>query len=180
MKLELEKWYKLLSPRPAVIISTVNRDGETNAAPFSFIMPLSSNPAMVAFASAPEHHTVRNIKETGDFVVNIPGADIIDKLWICAKSFAYGVSELEKAGLTAEKAESVKSPRIAESIGFFECRLSRIEEIGCNVFIIGDVLSAEIKDVFLKKDNYDIKRANPLTHIGGPEFGIIGEIVKPK
>jgi len=178
MKLELENWYKLLAPRPAVIISTVNGEGQVNAAPFSFIMPLSGEPAMVAFASAPEHHTIRNIKETEVFVVNIPGRNILDKLWICAKSFDYGVSEIEKAGLTAEKSENVKAPRIKESIGFFECELGRMEEIGGNVFVIGNILLAEVKDEFFSGGKYDIKKAAPLTHIGGQAFSAPGEIIE--
>ncbi|PIU18660.1 MAG: hypothetical protein COT16_01460 [Elusimicrobia bacterium CG08_land_8_20_14_0_20_44_26] len=178
MKLELSMWYKILAPRSVVLVSTVNNDGVSNAAPFSFVMPVSTEPPMIAFASDPGHHTVKNIKMTGDFVVNIPGADILDKLWTCAKSFAYGVSEIEKAGLTEEKSENVKSPRIKESIGFFECKLSRIEDIGDHVLIIGDVLLAGVKDKFFSGGKYLIKKANPLIHIGGPEFALIGEIVK--
>jgi len=39
MKLELSMWYKILAPRSVVLVSTVNNDGVSNAAPFSFVMP---------------------------------------------------------------------------------------------------------------------------------------------
>jgi flavin reductase (DIM6/NTAB) family NADH-FMN oxidoreductase RutF len=65
--------YRILAPRPTIIVTTVNKGGEVNAAPFSFTMPVSMNPPLIAFASVTTHHTYRNIKETGEFVVNIQG-----------------------------------------------------------------------------------------------------------
>lgn len=64
--------YRILAPRPTIIVTTVNRKGEVNAAPFSFTMPVSMDPPLIAFASVTSHHTYKNIKETGEFVVNIP------------------------------------------------------------------------------------------------------------
>lgn len=178
MELDLKKWYKVLSPRPVVLISTINSKGISNAAPFSFVMPVSTIPPMIAFASAPGHDTVKNIKITGDFVINIPASGILKQLWICAEKFDYGVSEIQKAGLTEQPSEKVKSPKIKESIGTFECSLVRIEDVGDHVLIIGNVLRAELKDEFFSGGKYDIKKARPLTHIGGPEFSTPGEILK--
>ena len=178
MKLKQELWYKVLAPRPAVLISTVSPKGISNAAPFSFVMPCSMDPPIVAFASDPGHDTVRNIRKTKDFVVNIPGKRILKKLWICADGFDYGVSEFEKAGLTEEKSEKVKSPRIKECLAHFECRLKGIVRTSDHVLITGKVILATVRSD-LYKGKYLIKKAKPLTHIGGPDFGIVGEIVNP-
>jgi len=178
MELDIKKWYKILAPRPVVLVSTINSKGVSNAAPFSFVMPVSTEPPMVAFASDPGHDTVRNIREICDFVINIPSTGILKQLWICAGKFNYGVSEIEKAGLTEQPSEKVKSPKIKESIGTFECSLVRIEDIGDHVLVIGNVLRADLKDEFFSGEKYDIKKANPLTHIGGPEFSTPGEILK--
>jgi len=176
MKLKTELWYKVLAPRPAVLVSTVSKKGISNVAPFSFVMPASMEPPILAFASDPEHDTVRNIKETKDFVVNIPSKKILKNLWICAEEFDYGVSEFEKASLTEEKSQKVKSPRVKECIAFFECKLRDLIETGDHVLILGEVLVAEVKDEFYKK-GYDIKKANPLLHIGGVKFTIPGEVL---
>lgn len=72
MKVDLSSWYKFLSPRAVVLIATQDKKGNSNAAPFSFVMPASVEPPLVAFCSDPEHHTVANIRETGDFTVNVP------------------------------------------------------------------------------------------------------------
>jgi flavin reductase (DIM6/NTAB) family NADH-FMN oxidoreductase RutF len=119
MKIELSNWYKLLAPRAVVLISTVSKEGISNAAPFSFVMPVSVEPPLIAFSSLPEHHTVSNIRETGDFVVNVPGVDMVNQLWTCGEDFPKGVSEIEKAHLTEQKSKKIKSPRVAEAIAHF-------------------------------------------------------------
>ena len=81
MKIEVSNWYRVLTPRAVVLISTVNKKGISNAAPFSFVMPVSVEPPMIAFASDPEHDTISNIKETRDFAVNIPNVDMLNQLW---------------------------------------------------------------------------------------------------
>lgn len=180
MELTLSQWYKVLAPRPVVLISTVNAKGISNAAPFSFVMPCSTEPPLVAFASDPGHHTVKNILKTKDFVVNIPSQKILKKLWICANDFPYGVSEIKKANLTEEKSIKVKSPKIKECLAHFECRLFRQYRTGDHLLIMGRVLWADVKDEFLKRKKYLITQAHPLMHIGGAEFGLLGRIVKAK
>ena len=64
MKVDNEKFYKLLTPRPAVLVTTISPDGIPNAAPFSFVMPVSIEPPLIAFASDPTHDTVKNIFKT--------------------------------------------------------------------------------------------------------------------
>ena len=180
MKLNLGQWYKVLAPRSVVLISTVNSKGISNAAPFSFVMPASCNPPLIAFASSPDHHTVKNILETGDFVVNIPGCRILKGLWTCADDFPAGVSEIKKSNLTEEKSTKVKSPGIKECIARFECKLFDKYLTGDHQLIIGRVLQAEVKDEYFPGKKYLIAQANPLMHIGGPEFGLLGKVLKAK
>ncbi len=123
MKIEPVYWYKLLSPRAVVLISTVNKKGVSNAAPFSFVMPASVEPPMIAFASDPDHHTISNIRETGDFAVNIPGVDMLNQLWTCGEDFPEGVSEIKKAHLTEKKSKKIKSPKVAEAPAYIQTEL---------------------------------------------------------
>ena len=178
MKLDLSQWYRVLVPRPVVLVSTVNSKGVSNAAPFSFVMPCSTNPPLVAFASDPGHDTLKNILETKDFVVNIPGRKILKELLTCAEDFPPSVSEIKKAGLTEEKSVMVKSPGIKESLARFECKLHSRHPAGDHVLIVGIVLYADVRDEYFSGEKYQVAQANPLMHIGGPEFGLLGEVIK--
>ena len=62
--LDVESFYRVLAPRPTIIVTTVNKKGEVNAAPFSFTMPVSVNPPLIAVASVAKHHTYHNLEET--------------------------------------------------------------------------------------------------------------------
>ena len=72
--------YKLLAglvtPRPIAWVTTLNEDGSVNAAPFSFFNVLGTKPPILGFAPGDKEpgipkDTARNIRRTGEFVVNL-------------------------------------------------------------------------------------------------------------
>lgn len=146
--------YKLLIgavvPRPIALVTTVDKDGKTNAAPFSFFNCLSAEPAILALGV--ENHedmafkdTARNIRVTGVFTVNIVSDRILQAMNVCAVPFEPGIDELREAGLTAVPGNKVACPRIAESPAAFECRRHLTLEVGTSrQIILGEVLAAHI------------------------------------
>ncbi len=173
-------FYEILSPRCTVLISTVDKEGRSNAAPFSFVTPVSSDPPLVLYASAPKRHTLANTRETGDFVLNIVPEDLLEKLWVCSKTFPKGVSEIEKAGLTERKSKKVKSPSIEECLGWIECQLEFEKEAGDHILVLGRVIHAECKDEFMKKGEFDASKARPVMHIRGRRFAVGERVVQAK
>lgn len=169
MQIDLSKWYRTLAPRTTVLVSTVDKQGNSNAAPFSFVMPVSVNPPVIAIAMVATRHTLANIRETGDFVVNVPGEKILSKLWICGKSLPKGMSEIKEAGLTEEKAGQVSSPRIKEALAWYECKLRAEIEAGDHLIILGDIVAAQTSEQ---------EEAQPLLHIGGTDFCLPGKNLK--
>jgi flavin reductase (DIM6/NTAB) family NADH-FMN oxidoreductase RutF len=180
MKIELSNWHKLLAPRAVVLISTVNKEGISNAAPFSFIMPASVEPPMIAFASDPEYHTISNIRKTGNFAVNIPGVDMLNQLWICGKDFPKGVSEIKKAHLTEKKSKKIKSPKVAEALAQLECKIEAMYRAGDHIIVVGRIVDVELKRGLLVKGKYDSLKARSLLHVGGNEFTLPEKIIKPR
>lgn len=180
MKLDPSKAYKIMAPRPVILVSTISPKGISNAAPFSFAMPVSITPPLMAFASDPAHDTVKNILKTKDFVINIPAKNILNKMYLCKKSFPYGVSEAEQAGLTEIRSAKVKSHRIKECFAQFECRLYQKVRLGDHLLIVGKVVAAWLDDKLFKDGKFQVKRAKGLMHIGSDEFGLLGEIVRAK
>lgn len=177
MDLDVEKAYRLLAPRPTIIVTTVNSQGQVNAAPFSFTMPVSMVPPLIAFASVSSHHTYKNIKETQQFVVNIPREDILEKLWITGEKFPPGVNELEKAGLTQISSSQVKPPSIAECTAHLECKVKWIKKAGDHQIIVGEVLKVHADRKALKDGLLDVEQVKPLLHLGGVNF-IVGDHLK--
>ncbi|MBM3156238.1 MAG: flavin reductase family protein [Chloroflexi bacterium] len=180
MELSPSGFYEILSPRCTVLISTVDKEGRANAAPFSFVTPVSSNPPLVLLCAAPARHTLANVRETGDFVLNLVSEDILDKMWVCSKAFPRGVSEIDKSRLTERKSKQVKSPSIEECPGWIECTLEFEKEAGDHILVVGRVVHAECKDEFMVKTEFNVSRAKPAMHIRGKRFAIGERVVQAK
>ncbi len=180
MELEVTNFYEILSPRCTVLISTADKDGKSNAAPFSFVTPVSSNPPLLLFAAAPARHTLANARETGEFVLNIVPESLLDKLWVCSKAFPKGVSEIKEAGLTERKSREVRAPSIEECVAWIECRLEFEIEAGDHVLVVGRVVHAECRDEFITRGEFNVARAKPVMHVRGRRFVVAERVVRAK
>jgi flavin reductase (DIM6/NTAB) family NADH-FMN oxidoreductase RutF len=146
----------LVAPRPIAWITSMDRSGTLNAAPFSAYNYLCTDPPIVGIGAANRSggesvpkDTARNIRRTGEFVINVVTEDLIDKMNICATDFPTGVNELEMAGLTTAPSSVVKVPRIAEAHAALECREFTTMEIGRSRIILGRVVAMYVEDRFV-------------------------------
>jgi len=172
-----ENVYRILAPRPTIIVTTINKKGEVNAAPFSFTMPVSVNPPLMAFASVTSHDTYKNITEIDEFVVNIPNENILKELWVTGEKFPYGVNEIEKANLTSKTSKKVSPPGIEECIACIECKVHWIKNSGDHDIIVGEVLNVSIQENILKDGLLDVEKVKPVLHLGGVNF-VVGDHLK--
>src|SRR6202047_5544695 len=125
--------YKLMIstvvPRPIALATTGDGSGRVNAAPFSFFNAVSSVPPVVVLGVSPGaasedgyKDTERNIRDSGEFVVNLVDEALAERVNICAVDFPAGTGGLNKAELTALPSGGGRPPRIAQSPVSFECR----------------------------------------------------------
>jgi flavin reductase (DIM6/NTAB) family NADH-FMN oxidoreductase RutF len=157
--LEVMQAYKLLTglivPRPVALVSTVDKDGVRNVAPFSFFCGVGSNPPTVLFCPSltgppkdgrPDDRkdTLRNVERTGEFVINIVSEAIANATNLTAANVPPEVDEFALAGLTAIASEVVKAPRVAESPAQMECKLLQIiftgEGVAAGVIVLGEIV----------------------------------------
>jgi flavin reductase (DIM6/NTAB) family NADH-FMN oxidoreductase RutF len=146
----------LVAPRPIALVTSQNEEGGLNAAPFSAYNYLCTDPPIVGLgvmnrpseAFVPKD-TARNIRRTGEFVVNVVTEDIAKQMNICATDFPAEVDELEMAGLTTAPSKIVKVPRILQAHAALECREHATIEIGRSRIILGRVVNIFIEDRFV-------------------------------
>ncbi len=173
--------YKLLvglvAPRPIALITSMDENGRLNAAPFSAYNYLCTDPPIVGVGvtNRPERKdvpkdTARNIRRTGEFVVNVVTEDIAEKMNLCATDFPAEMSEVELAGFTTVASQKVRPPRLAEAHAALECREYATMEIGRSRIILGRVVAVYVEDRFvdpegpyiLAEDLHSIGRMNGL------------------
>jgi flavin reductase (DIM6/NTAB) family NADH-FMN oxidoreductase RutF len=193
MKFDMEKatareTYNLLiglvAPRPIALVTSMNENGRLNAAPFSSYNYLCTDPPVIGMGVTDRpaggfvpKDTARNIRRTGEFVVNVVTEDIAQQMNICATDFPAEVNELEMAGLTTVASEIVTVPRIEQAHAALECREHATIEIGRSRIILGRVVAIYIEDQFVDLAGPYV-RAEELHSIG--RMNGLGSYVKTK
>ena len=184
MELDLENQFadraypilaSLVTPRPIAFVTTMSAEGQINAAPFSFFNLLGANPPILAIAPGDRDDgtpkdTARNIRSTGEFVVNLVDETIAEAMNKCSASLPYGENELVHAGLHTTGSSLVKPPRITESPVSLECKEWGTLRIGANRVVVG-----LIKRLHLRDDFYDSEKRR----VRSDKLFLIGRMASP-
>ena len=178
-----------LMPLPVVFISTRSEDGIRNIAPYSCVMPVLRPLDLVCVASAKKRDTYVNIKNTEEFVLNMAGVNMADKVIPTALHVPFNVDEFELAGLEERPSKKVKAPGIEGCYAWMECKLHKIyEEVYEGLpylLIVGKVVHLEVEDSIYNKEDgsWDVEKAKPLMMTGsdhGMQFSTVSDIGKFK
>ncbi len=163
----------IVAPRPIGWISTRDRQGRVNLAPYSFFNAFSEEPPVVGFSSYGRKDSLRNAEETGEFVANLATRPLAEALNLSSIAVAPGVDELAMAGLTAAACRLVAAPRVAESPAALECKLLRVIPIPSldgkdtnNLLVLGQVVGVHLDPACLKDGLFDITAARTIARCG--------------
>jgi len=169
-----------ITPRPIAWVSTVNKDGHTNLAPFSFFNGVCANPPTLLFCPANSRHgkpkdTLLNIEATREFVVNIVPEAIREKMNATSAEFPPEVSEFDACGLAAVPSTRVKPPRVKESPVNIECALHDVIKIGggplSGNIVIGRIIMIHIDGSVLDdQGQIDPAKLDTIGRMGGTGY----------
>jgi flavin reductase (DIM6/NTAB) family NADH-FMN oxidoreductase RutF len=172
--------YKLMAslvvPRPIGWTSTVTGAGRNNLAPFSFFMLITSTPPHVAISvgarDGQTKDTLRNIRDTGEFVINVVSAEVGPRMAITAAEWPAQVDEFEAAGLTPIASSVVRPARVAEAPAHLECVARQIFPVGELPYgahlVIAEVVRIHVRDDLLIENNrIDLRRLQAVGRLTG-------------
>jgi flavin reductase (DIM6/NTAB) family NADH-FMN oxidoreductase RutF len=155
-------------PLPVALISTISNAGIRNIAPYSCVMPVLRPLDLICLASAFRRDTLANIGENREFVVNLPGIDLADKIMPTAKASSPEVDEFEIAGLKSKESNMILPPGISGCYAWMECKWVREYREKEYVLVVGRVLRLEVNDDVLDPDGkVDPEKAQPLMMLSG-------------
>jgi len=174
---ELRQIYKLMTgiivPRPVALVSTMDRQGAVNLAPFSAFTMAGSNPPAVLFCPAlraagvaeagrywdMRKDSLRNVEETGEFVINVVNEAMAAAANETAAEVLPEVDEFTLGGFTPVASAVVRPPRVAESPAQMECRLLQViyvgREPGAGVIVLGEVVRIHLREDLLEDFRVD-------------------------
>lgn len=163
----------IVAPRPIGWISTIDGRGRLNLAPYSFFNAVCDRPPLVAFSSSGLKDTVRNARETKQFVWNFVTRALAEKMNQTSATLPHGASEFEFAGLSTAESRMVAPPRVAEAPAALECSVVQIMQLHDvdgreleQYLTIGQVVGVHIDRAYLKDGLFDLLAAHPIQRAG--------------
>ncbi len=174
-----------VAPRPIAWVSTISASGQPNLAPFSFFNVACVDPPLLMFAPgfrqsktkanhADTKDTLRNIRDTKEFVVNIVTYELAEAMNLTSGEYDASVNEFELAKLAMEPSNIVRPPRVAESPVSFECRHYQILEFSprpsSGNLVIGEIVSIHIHDAYMKAGRLDRDSLDLIGRMGGMQY----------
>jgi flavin reductase (DIM6/NTAB) family NADH-FMN oxidoreductase RutF len=176
---------QLVVPRPIAMVSTRSQDGVGNLSPFSYYLPITGEPPLVAVTFGRREidgemkDTYHNLMASGDFVINVCSELFAEHLESLAKEYPSAVDEAELHGFTLVDALSVTSPAVAEALAHLECVVHKVVPLGSvNAYVelvVAEVVCAVIDESVLLTDDLshpdiDLQRLAPIGRTGARTF----------
>lgn len=167
-------------PRPIAWVSTRSAAGVDNLAPHSYFTISSIRPPVVQFTSVGEKDSLRNARQTGEFVVAVCTERLMEQVNLTGTDYPPEVSEFDAVGLTRAPSRLVAPPRVADSPVNLECRTVGVQEFGGSVVVFGQVVWVAVEESVLVGDRADIRLLAPVARLGGDEWGTVGQVTDRK
>ncbi len=191
-----------VGPRPIAWVSSLSASGQPNLAPFSFFNAVCAEPPLLAFApgmrspkksavagdpAGEPKDTLRNIRETREFVINIVTFELAEAMNLTSGDYDASINEFEVAKLASAASKLVRPRRVAESPVSFECKLHQILDFNPSPeggsLVIGEIVSIHIDERHLKEGRLDRNSLDLIGRMGGMQYTRTTqrfEMVRPK
>ncbi len=166
---KLADFVPLMQPTRPVLVTTRFKDGKINVAPFSWCTPVSVNPPLVllALATIPrKQRSLLNILREGQFVVNMPGAELAERLARASYFYPKGMNKQEVLDFKTGPAQVLAVPILTECRAHIECKLVQAIPAGDHTLLMADVVAASYNpDLFDRNLVLKTDKALPLLHL---------------
>ena len=178
----------VIVPRPIAFVSTLSEPGRFNVAPFSYFNAITNRPPLVGISmnarKGGPKDTLRNLRDTGDFVVNLVHEDLLDRMVHTSGDWPADVDEFALTGLTPAPIVRVAAPRVAEAAWSLECRVYRTVDVGeaprLTRLVLGEIVWIHLRDGLAEGDaetgfTIDAARLRPIARLGQNLYTPLGE-----
>ena len=159
---------RLIVTRPVILITTLHSNSILNAGAFGAYTNVS--PTDIAVAIWKGSHTYQNVSRSGEFVINVPPAELAPKMSVFAEHLPDTTSEVEEAGCTSFEGEHTSVPSIAECVAWIECKYLQEVDVGAHSLVIGRAQGGSVEDSVLGEDGrLDVIKSRIFHSVAYPE-----------
>jgi len=162
----------LLAPVPPALISCAH-DGTDNLITVAWTGILNTDPPKTYISVRPERFSHRLIRESGEFVINLPSQHIVRSIDFCGVRSGKTVDKFAACRLTKEPASIVSCPMVAESPVSIECKVTEIVPLGSHDMFMADIVAVNIDERYIdEKGKFHPEKCAFATYAHGQYFAL--------
>lgn len=172
MKVKKSPWTALF-PCPVVLVTCIDSNGKPNIITLAWVGTVCSDPPTLGLGIRPHRHSYGLIEASGEFVVNIPTSDILEKTDFCGMVSGRDIDKFSETGLTPEPAERVKPPLIRECPVNIECVVKKKIPVGAHHLFLGEIVSVHVdKEILNEKGRINFDKISPFVYNQGEYWSL--------
>jgi len=164
------KFYRLIHPRPTIILATLCPNNKVNLMPASWNMPISEEPETIGVAVFKETYTYECLNYYDEVTINVPGPELLDLTYALGSVSGRDVDKVEKFKVRLIESERVKVPGMSDAIAIYEAKTINKVDVGeCGLFVF-QVLVTKVKEGLADQYGLILDKTNLLLHNAGRVF----------
>ena len=187
----IDPYKSLIFPRPIGWISSIDKKGIVNLAPYSYFNAIADDPPQIMFVagasdrSSQKKDTLTNIMATKEFVVNFATSATRNQMNLSSKDIHKDDDEFVLTKLKKRKSRLVKVPSVANSPVNLECKLLKSIKLKSSsrkfsTMVMGEVIGIYIKDSFIVKGRVNSEAMRYVARMGYSEYTTVSSKFKMK
>ena len=165
-----------LAPIPASLISCGTLDGQKNLISLAWVGIVNSDPPMLSISVRPQRHSYNMIKDSGEFVVNVPSEALLQAVDYCGNTSGRDVDKFAATGLTAMAASKVSAPIVAECPLNLECRVRQQIPLGSHDLFLAEIVAVQADDSVLENGRLNPGKLKTFGYGGGEYLSVHGSL----
>ena len=187
----IDPYKSLIFPRPIGWISSIDKKGIVNLAPYSYFNAIADDPPQIMFVAAASDRpsqkkdTLSNIMTTKEFVVNFATTATRKQMNLSSKDIHKDDDEFVLTKLKKRKSRLVKVPSVDDSPVNLECKLLKSIKLKStsrkfSTMVMGEVIGIYIKDSFIEKGRVNSAAMRYVARMGYSEYTTVSSKFKMK
>lgn len=161
----------MLNPVPVVMVSCIDKEGKPNIITLAWAGTVNSDPPMVSISVRKQRYSYDLIKETGEFVINLPTVKLAFATDYCGVKSGKDTDKFQAMGLTTQQASKVNVPLIKECPINLECIVKQVIELGSHDMFLAEVVATNVEESLLdEKGKLDLRRADLICYSHGEYY----------
>ena len=177
--LKMKKSFKpgtMLYPLPVVMVSCGDSPENYNIITVAWTGILCSDPPMCYISVRKERHSYAIISKNKEFVINLTTEALAKATDWCGVRSGWDYNKFKEMHLTAEPAEVVKAPMIAESPVNIECKVVEIKELGSHDMFMAEIVAVHGDEKYFDPSTglFQLNQADLITYSHG-KYYTLGE-----